>query len=149
AKHHPREPDCRQCHMPALPSKDVAHTQSADHRILKFPMANAVRELQKRGAAFTAFPESDGSLVTTRDYALTWENLAERNVEGAPAQAAQYLQKALKDWPDDPALLSAWGFIEQQRGKEKEAREIYERALKSRPRSNTVEANLGILDAKS
>ncbi|MGH9496558.1 MAG: tetratricopeptide repeat protein [Candidatus Sulfotelmatobacter sp.] len=148
-KHHPTEPDCRQCHMPALPSKDVAHTQSADHRILKYPMAAAVPELETRGVRFVAFPESGAVLVTARDYALAWENLAERNVEGAPAQAAQYLQKALKEWPDDAALLSAWGFVEQQRGKENEAREIYQHALKARPQSNTVAANLGILDAQS
>lgn len=148
-KHHPTEPDCRQCHMPALPSKEVAHTQSADHRILRYPMAKAVPELQTRGVPFIAFPKSDASLVTTRDYALAWENLAERNVEGASTQAASYLQKAVKEWPDDPAVLSAWGFVEQQRGEEQEAREVYERALKARPLSNTVAANLGILDAKS
>ena len=148
-KHHSKEPDCRVCHMPALPSKDVAHTQSADHRILKFPMAGAVPELQKRGEQFVAFPQNTATLITTRDSALAWENLAERNVEGAPAQAASYLQKAVTQWPDDPALLSAWGFVEQQHGKEKEARTIYEHALKARPQSNTVAANLGILDAKS
>jgi tetratricopeptide (TPR) repeat protein len=148
-KHHPKEPDCRQCHMPTLPSKDVAHTQSADHRILKFPMASAVPELQTRNVPFAAFPESGAALLTTRDYALAWENLAERNVEGATAQAAQYLQKALKESPEDPALLSAWGFLEQRHGKEKDARETYQSALKARPRSNTVATNLGILEAKS
>ena len=149
AKHHPKEADCRQCHMPTLPSKDVAHTQSADHRILKYPMASPVPELQTRAMPFVAFPANDASLVTTRDYALAWENLADHNVEGAAKQAAEYLQKAAKEGPDDPAVLSAWGFVEQEHGQQKEAREIYERALKARPRSNTVAANLGILDAKS
>ena len=32
-KHHAKQPDCRQCHMPAAASTDVAHTQVTDHRI--------------------------------------------------------------------------------------------------------------------
>jgi predicted Zn-dependent protease len=149
AKHHPKEPDCRQCHMPDLPSKDVAHTQSTDHRILRRPTAQPATTFQTHGTGLLAFPESDASLLTNRDYALAWENLAERNIDGASAQVAEYFPKALKEWPDDAALLSAWGFVEQQRGQEKEARATYERALKARPQSNTAAANLGILEAKA
>src|SRR5215472_4834253 len=32
AKHHAEKPECVGCHMPQLPSKDVAHTESTDHR---------------------------------------------------------------------------------------------------------------------
>jgi hypothetical protein len=148
-KHHPKERDCASCHMPTLPSKDVAHTQSADHRILKHPTTSLTPELQANAMRITAFPTRDESLVTIRDYAIAWENLAERNVEGSRTEAADYLLKALKDSPDDPELLSAWGFVAQQSGKDKEAKEIYEHALKVNPLSNDVAANLGILDAKS
>ena len=46
-------------------------------------------------------------------------------------------------------LLSALGFVEQQHGHDKEARDLYERALKIEPRSNTAATNLGILEAQA
>jgi tetratricopeptide (TPR) repeat protein len=152
AKHHPDKPDCRQCHMPALPSKDVAHTEGTDHRIRRYPNAPPVPRLQARGTAgapLVAFPESDASLATTRDFALAWEALAQRNVEGASHQAEEYLRKAVTESQDDPLLLAALGFVEQKHGHEKEARELYERTLKIEPLANDVATNLGILEARS
>jgi tetratricopeptide (TPR) repeat protein len=149
AKHHPKEQDCRQCHMPELPSKDVAHTETTDHRILKYPTAGPLPRLQVRGTPLMAFPERDSSLVTDRDFALAWETLAERGVPEASREAERYLQKAVTEWPDDAGLLSAWGFVEQRHGQEKEAITYYERALKAKPTSATAATNLGILEAKS
>jgi Flp pilus assembly protein TadD len=55
----------------------------------------------------------------------------------------------LKETPDDPKLLSAYAFIEQRHGKDKEARDLYQRALQSRPHSTTASTNLGIIEARS
>jgi protein O-GlcNAc transferase len=55
----------------------------------------------------------------------------------------------VKERPDDPALLSALGFIDQEQGHEREARELYERALKIDPLSNDTATNLGTLEARS
>jgi tetratricopeptide (TPR) repeat protein len=152
AKHHGDKPDCTRCHMPSLPSKDVAHTEGTDHRIQKYPNVPPLPRLEVRGtpgAPLVSFPEKDAGLATTRDFALGWETLAQRNVEGAANQAEFYLRKAEKEQPDDPVLLSALGFVEQRHGHEKEARELYERALKIDPRSNDAATNLGVLEARS
>ena len=148
AKHHPDKLDCTSCHMPALPSKDVAHTQSTDHRILKYPLGGRVANRSEVNR-LEAFPESEGSLVTTRDRALAWEMLAQRGVEGASREAVDYLEKAAKEGANDSAVLSALGFMELQRGYKSEAKDSYERVLKVRPQANTAATNLGILEAQS
>lgn len=146
-KHHKDKPDCRQCHMPELPSKDVAHTESTDHRILRNPRAPQLTT-RMANSSLDVFPADQVPLVTMRDLALGWFELAQRGMEGAEREAETYLPKALKEFPDDPQLLSSMGFMEQKRGHEKEARELYEKSLQLRPRSNTVATNLGVLEAK-
>jgi tetratricopeptide (TPR) repeat protein len=152
AKHHADKPGCTGCHMPALPSKDVTHTERTDHRIERYPNAQPLPRLEVRGtpgAPLVAFPERDAALATTRDFALAWEALTLRGVDGAPQKAKQYLEKALKERPDDPVVLAAWGFEEQKNGHDQEAREFYERALKIDPLLNDAATNLGILEAKA
>ena len=152
AKHHPDKPSCTACHMPALPSKDVAHVETTDHRILRNANIPPLPRLAVRGtpgAPLVAFPESDAALATTRDFALAWETMAQRSVPGAGAKAEELLWKAVKERPDDPALLSALGYVQQQRKDEKDARDLYERALKADPLLNDAAANLGILEAQA
>lgn len=152
AKHHPDKRDCTKCHMPALPSKDVAHTEGTDHRIRRYPTAAPLPRLQVRGregAPLVSFPDRDPTLATTRDFALAWETLAQRNVEGGQQRAEEYLRKAVKERADDAVLLSALGFVELKHGHDKEARELYERTLQLDPLSNDAAANLGILEARS
>jgi tetratricopeptide (TPR) repeat protein len=148
AKHHRDKPDCTQCHMPSLPNQAVAHTQSTDHRILRYPngfqLPNATAEER-----LVSFPESAAPVATTRDFALAWETLAQRNHEGASRQAEQYLRKAVKERPDDPRVLAGLGFVEQGHGRDKEARELYERALKIDPLANDAATNLGTLEARA
>jgi tetratricopeptide (TPR) repeat protein len=149
ARHHPDKTDCRPCHMPALPSKDVAHTESTDHRILRFPNAAPLPQLQVRGKPLASFPANEESLATPRDYALAWESLAERGFDGAPQRAENYLRQALQQNPDDAVVLTALGFMELQRGHVNEARDLYEHALKIDPLSNDAATNLGILEARA
>ncbi len=152
AKHHVDKPDCTQCHMPALPSKEVAHTEATDHRIQKYPNAPPLPRLAVRGkpgAPLVSFPESDAGLATARDFALAWESMAQRNVEGGARRAEEYLRKAVAEREDDPALLADLGFVEQKKGNEKEARELYERALKIDPLENEAATDLGILEARA
>ena len=148
AKHHRDKPDCTQCHMPALPNQAVAHTQSTDHRIMKYPNGFQFPAVVAE-ARLTAFPESAAGLVTTRDLALAWETLAQRGIEGASHQAEQYLRKAAKERPEDARVLAALGFVEQQHGRDEEARELYERALKIDPLANDAATNLGTLEARA
>jgi tetratricopeptide (TPR) repeat protein len=149
AKHHADKPDCTHCHMPALPSKDVAHTQTTDHRIQRYPNEAPLPQLQLRGKPLTSFPAADESLATTRDFALAWETLAQRGFDGAPQAAEDYLRKAVSERPDDAVLLSAMGFVEQAHQHDEDARDLYERALKIDPLLNDAATDLGILQARS
>jgi tetratricopeptide (TPR) repeat protein len=148
AKHHADKPDCTACHMPALPSKDVAHTESTDHRILRNPLGPQL-ESPPFTPQLVSFPAADSTLVTTRDLALAWETLAQRGIESASHEAEGYLRKAVQERPDDPVLLSALGYVEQEHGDDKQARHLYEQALKLDPLSNDAATNLGALEAKS
>ena len=148
ARHHPGKPDCVQCHMPMMSSIDVAHTQSTDHRILRYPYAPQL-PTPSMVPRLVSFPERETSQANIRDFALAWETLAQRDIEGASQKAEQYLRKAVNERPDDTVLLSALGFIEQEHGREKEARELYERALKLDPLANDAATNLGALEARS
>jgi tetratricopeptide (TPR) repeat protein len=151
AKHHPEKPDCTACHMPELPAKDVVHGETTDHRITMFANAPPLPQLEVRGMAgapLVAFPKSDEPIATTRDFALAWEALAERGVEGAPRKADEYLRKAVKERPDDAKLLSALGFVDQEEKNTAEAKQLYEAALEIDPLSNDAAANLGMLEAQ-
>jgi hypothetical protein len=152
ATHHPDKPDCTKCHMPALPRKDVLHMEGTDHRILRNPNTRPLPRLQvrgKQGAPLVAFPESDAGVATMRDFALAWERLAQHNVEGASQKAEEYLRKALQERAEDPVLLAALGSVEQKQEHEKQARELYERALKIDPLANEAAVDLGMLEARS
>jgi len=147
AKHHLDKPDCTECHMPSLPSKDVAHTQATDHRILRFQNgtqllnASLTRQLKP-------FPADEKAVETDRDLALAWETLAQRKVDGASHEAEQHLRKAISERPNDPVLLAAMGYVEQEHGRSSEARDLYERVLKLDPLANDAATNLGVLEAR-
>jgi hypothetical protein len=152
ATHHADKPDCTKCHMPAFSSKDAAHTEGTDHRIRRYPRNPPLPRLQVRGtpgAPLFSFPEGDAGLGNTRDFALAWQALAQRNVENGEQRAEEYLRKAVAERPDDPALLAGLGFVERKRGNEKQARELYVRALKLDPLANEAAADLAILETRA
>jgi len=138
--------------MPTLPSNSVEHTEETDHRILRYPNTLPLPRLQVRGtegAPLVSFPESEASQASMRDFALAWEALAQRNVDEAAPRAELYLRKAVRERGDDPVLLAALGFVEQKQGHDKEARELYKRALQIDPLANDSATDLGILEARS
>ena len=147
AKHHAEKPDCRQCHMPAVASEDVAHTQATDHRILRLPAMPLQNPGSPAAPRLIRFPAASGA-EDTRDLALAWASLAEGGMASAAAEAESRLRKAVKEKPDDPALLTALGFIEQKRGKRAEARKDYEHALEIDPLDNEAAGNLGVIEAQ-
>jgi Tfp pilus assembly protein PilF len=153
AKHHPNQPDCTSCHMPANPSTDVAHTAVTDHRILRRPdmgapfvNAQTASSALPRLAPFPATPEAEHD---TRDLALAWASLAENGNEAMQKQAEQLLRKAVQESPKDPALLSSLGYVEQRRGALNDARELYQRALAQNPDLLDAATNLGVLEAQN
>jgi Flp pilus assembly protein TadD len=67
----------------------------------------------------------------------------------AEPQARELLSKAVKQSPDDPALLSALAYAEQRRGSTEHARELYQRALAQDPTLVDAATNLGVIEAQT
>jgi predicted CXXCH cytochrome family protein len=155
AKHHAEQQDCTQCHMPRV-TTDVAHTQSSDHRILRVP----AMPLQSVGNGFELshepppepqlklFPATEEP-ANIRDLTLAWVALAEGGSRDASIQGEKLLPQALQQAPDDPALLTALGFVEQRRKELDKAREHYEHALRVDPLLVDAASNLAVLEANA
>ncbi len=67
----------------------------------------------------------------------------------AQPEAEQLLRQAIAVSPDDPALSSALGYVEQRQGALEKARDSYRKALALDPKSIDAETNLGVLEAQS
>ncbi len=152
-KHHPKQADCTTCHMPANPSSDVAHTEVTDHRIPRrprlFPLLEDARTDSPSAPQLVTFPSSPDADHDFRDKALAWETMAEAGNQAAAKPAEQLLRKALSETPNDPALLSAMGYVQQLHGHLNDSRELYQRALARDPHLIDAATNLGVLEAKS
>lgn len=150
-RHHKKQPDCTQCHMPAAMSRDIPHTGVTDHTIPRKPgvgpkLENAV------GASLShlaPFPSSKGMDHDVRDLALAWQSLADRGLSAAQPEAERLLRQAVAEDPKDATVLSALGFVEQIHGARDKAAESYREALTLDPNLIDAATNLGVLDAQS
>ena len=136
--------------MPSSPSTDVAHTQVTDHRIPRRLQVSPqfMQGADERGAAPKLVPFPDSQEVDPRDLALAWESLVESGMTAAEPQTQKLLAAALKESPNDPAILAALGYIEQKHGATENARELYQRALRADPDSIDAATNLGVIEAQ-
>jgi len=152
AKHHPDRPDCVACHMPASPSTDVAHTEVTDHRIRRRPQISPQwlenSEETPSLPRLVPFPDTKTE-PDLRDLALAWDSVAESGMSAAEPRARELLSKAVKQEPDDPALLSALAYAEQQKGSTERARELYQKALAKDPTLVDAATNLGVIEAQT
>jgi Flp pilus assembly protein TadD len=94
------------------------------------------------------FPFSEEAQQDVRSLALAWRSLADTGLQSARPKAEKLLRRAVVTFPQDPAILSALAYIEQQRGNKDQARELYERALAADPDSVDAATNLGVLEAR-
>lgn len=150
-KHHPDRPDCTACHMPALASADVAHTQVTNHRIPRRPQVGAqlLQDASETVSSPNLVPFPAGVTTDPRDLALAWTSLVESGMTDAEPKARGQLSEALKQSPDDPAILSALGYMEQKRGNVDEARQLYQRALAIDPDLIDAITNLGVIKGRT
>jgi len=150
-KHHASQPDCTQCHMPAPSSGDIAHTAVTDHSIPKRPTTGPRLENASANSLpqLTPFPPAKGTDHDVRDLALAWQSIVNSGMTMAQPQAERLLKQAVAQFPDDPAVLAALGYIEQQKGSNDRAREYYMKALATDPTLIDVETNLGVLEART
>ncbi len=151
AKHHVDQPDCTSCHMPAALSSDVAHTEVTDHRIPRRPSSG--RKLENAGPPVSPrlvlFPNSKDTEHDVRDLALAWQSIVNSGMTSEQSQTEKLLRRAAAQFPNDPAVLSALGYVEQNRGANDRARELYRRALALEPNLIDAATNLGVLEAQS
>jgi Flp pilus assembly protein TadD len=80
---------------------------------------------------------------------LAWVSFVENSTSVGSTQERQFLLTAVKQRPDDPALLSAFGYLEQKRGATDKARDLYRRALILDPESIDTATNLGVFEAQT
>ncbi len=153
AKHHPDHPDCTACHMPASPSVDVAHTEVTDHRIPRRPQI-LPQQLENSDGTSSSLPSlvpipDTKTAPDPRDLALAWNSIAENGMSMAEQKARELLSKAVKQSPNDPALLSALAYADQRRGATEHARELYQKALAQDPTLVDAATNLGVIEAQA
>jgi hypothetical protein len=108
--------------MPRVSTVDVGHTQDSDHRILRVPAGpHQGASLEPQLTRFPPVKEED----SLRGLALAWVSLGGSGSQHAIAQAEKILPQTLAQKPDDPELLAALAFEEQQKGLTDQAREHY------------------------
>jgi hypothetical protein len=149
AKHHSKQQDCASCHMPASLSSDVAHTEVTDHRILRNASSKPTSDAPPTSLPdLVPFPASDEAAKDLRDLALAWQSIVNSGMTMAEPKAAQLLRAALQNAPNDPALLSALGYIAQEQGDFDRARSFYKKALEQDATLVDASTNLGVLEAQ-
>jgi tetratricopeptide (TPR) repeat protein len=153
AKHHAKQRDCTSCHMPELPSKDVAHTEVTDHRIPRLGSASPqlLQDVNASSARLqlVPFPDSPEAEKDLRDLALAWESFANTGVDGARSEAREMLRRSAAQFPGDAPTLSALGYEEQMRGEIAQARDLYRQALAGDPSLLDAGTNLGVIEAET
>jgi tetratricopeptide (TPR) repeat protein len=108
-------------------------------------ITTATTELQPELKRFPPTNEKDSE----RDLALAWRSLAEEGMEYAVPEAEKHLRNAFAEWPDDPTLLTAMGFVAQKRGDTGQAKAFYEKALAKDPLATVAAVDLGVIAAQT
>ena len=147
-KHFGEGRDCIGCHMPRVDSVDVAHTQATDHRIPRYVKQVSPPAQPQVQPELRSFPPAQRK-TNDRDLALAWHALADSEVQGALMEEEKYLKRAVKEFPDDPALLSALGFLYQRQHKLELARSLEERAVQKDPLDTVAATDLGVIAAQT
>lgn len=133
--------DCVGCHMPRLPAKDGGHTAFTDHRISR-PAAEPSGSQEPGSTQLTAWREPQSSLAG-RNLALALVTTGMQEHDSAAViRGYRMLNRSEKEFPSDPALLTALGTILLTAKQPAEAKSCFERALAARPQYAPYEVNL-------
>lgn len=151
-KHQQGNPNCIGCHMPAVASRDVAHTQATDHRILRRPgpqpMLTDLNSLSKPALPqLVSFPGSAGP-PDVRDLALAWDALVRRGQGEFAPRAYDLLKQALRQDPKDATVAADLAYLEQKAGNTTQAKQLYQQALQADPTQVDAAVNLGVIEAQ-
>ncbi len=138
--HHPEQPDCASCHMPARGSSDIAHEQTTDHNIQRTP---ASQQTAKSGdlvpvAGFTA---------ATRELGLAYAQLARTGDTAARDRATHLLVEAARAGATDDQVMLELGFLYQLANANTQAAAAYTRVLQTEPLQPAALSNLAVIRA--
>jgi hypothetical protein len=132
-----KQDSCIDCHMPRFGTADIVHTAATDHRILRRPVPLS-EDAAARGGPIVRFhggaPATDPEL--RRDLGIA---LVKRMSTGPGAspdqtlQAAELLEEALHNAPDDVAAWEALGTVGLLARHWAEALSAFENALQQAP----------------
>jgi tetratricopeptide (TPR) repeat protein len=151
AGHHADKPDRTTCHMASSLSRDIAHTEVTDHRILRqaavSPQLLEGANVEPTLPRLVRFPDAQKPDDDVRDLALAWETLMGRGMTAAAPQAERLTSVAIQKAPDDAALLSSLGYSAPKKGDMDRARQLYEKALAIDSILIDAAANLGAIEA--
>ena len=130
AKAHPSgsKGDCISCHMARLDAKDGGHTVFTDHRISRNPQSDHQSDVSE-SKDLVAWREPPPAL-RDRNLALAYANAGLEN-ESMPQGLRGYrmLVEVLKQFPDDPDVLTSLGRILLMGRQSAQAAELFERVL--------------------
>jgi tetratricopeptide (TPR) repeat protein len=144
ATHRTGQSDCTACHMPSSLSTDVAHTEVTDHRILR--KASISPQLLQDANPEPSLPQLI-RFPDARNLALAWTSLVGSGMTAAAEKAERLLRAAIKESPNDAAVLSALGYRALKDGDNDRARALYEKALAIDPTLIDAATDLGVIEA--
>lgn len=135
--------DCVSCHMPRRETFDGAHTAFTDHRIARRPEPESG---ESAPTDLIAWREPDASLVK-RNLALAYVSAGlQRKSPAWIVRGYRMLTEIQVSFPNDPAVLSAFGIALMAGNQSREARFAFERLLQIDPRNPAYEENAGRAD---
>ncbi len=131
--------DCVACHMPRLPARDGGHTVFTDHRIARRPQPDKATAPADNLAAWR---EPDVRL-RDRNLALALIAVGFQNESSAEViRGYRMLNRVVKDFPDDPGVLTSLGSVLLRAKQPAEALRLFEKVLLQRPASAPYEVNV-------
>jgi predicted Zn-dependent protease len=128
-----RGEDCVSCHMPKSRVRDVEHTVYTDHSI-------SHRLTAAKGNALVPF---GGARASEREWGLAYASVA-----GFERRARPLLENAVRQHPEDVAVLVQLAYLYDRSSQEEKAIPLYERALRLDPSQETAAVNLASAWAK-
>ena len=142
--HHPEQPDCAACHMPARNTTDISHVQVTDHDIERVPITRT----PSSGEPDVLVPV--GRFVAgDREFGLAYAQTAMHGFPGASEQARRRLESALREGAHDADFEIRLAYFEQLSGNPEKARALYRAALEQDEWNPAALTNLAVLDATS
>lgn len=134
--------NCVACHMPKRDARDGGHTVFTDHRISRRPEPEEERQIPENGEP-VAWREPPAAL-RGRNLALAYVDAGFEN-QSPPLVLRGYslLTEVEKEFPDDPAVLTALGKSLLALNRPLEAAKLFERVLQLGPDSAVNEGYTG------